>query len=450
MLINRIKNYFTKGHQRSIDAKKNILISFVNKGASICISFILVRLTINYVNPTNYGIWLTLSSIIGWFSFFDIGFGNGLRNRYAEAKAEKKYEKARIYVSTTYAVLTIVFVVVWIVFSIINQYVDWGGILNAPVMIRGELSRLVFIIISFFCLRLILKTVNTIIIADQKPALANFLDMLGQLLSLIVIFILTKTTKGSLIDLGFALGGAPVLILVVSSLVLFRKKYREFCPSINSVDFSYTKDIMGLGVKFFLIQIGAIVLFETTNVIISHVLGPEKVTVYGIAFKYFSVLNMSFIIVLAPFWSAFTDAYTTKDYVWMKNALKKLKIVWNLSVPAALLMLLLSNFIYKLWIGNAVVIPFYVSTLMVFLALVSMRFNLFVYLINGIGKIKLQLYINIIMSLAFIPMAYLGCEKFGIKGILVINIFVGLVYAVVGQVQINKIMANKATGIWNE
>ena len=82
-----IINFFTKGHERSIKAKKNIAASFVIKGLSIAISLVMVPMTIHYINPTQYGIWITLSSIIGWFSFFDIGFGNGLRNRFAESIA---------------------------------------------------------------------------------------------------------------------------------------------------------------------------------------------------------------------------------------------------------------------------------------------------------------------------------------------------------------------------
>src|SRR5665647_2891168 len=90
-----LTDFFTKGHERSIKAKKNILASFVIKGLSIAISLVLVPLTINYINPSRYGIWLTLSSIIAWFSFFDIGFGNGLRNKFAEALAEGQEELAR-------------------------------------------------------------------------------------------------------------------------------------------------------------------------------------------------------------------------------------------------------------------------------------------------------------------------------------------------------------------
>ena len=89
-------NFVNKGHERSIKAKKNILASFIIKGLSIAISLVLVPLTINYINPSRYGIWLTISSIVAWFSFFDIGLTQGLRNKFAEAKAKGEDNLAQI------------------------------------------------------------------------------------------------------------------------------------------------------------------------------------------------------------------------------------------------------------------------------------------------------------------------------------------------------------------
>jgi len=132
-----------------------------------------VPLTINYVNPTQYGIWITLSSIIAWVSFFDIGFGHGLRNRFAEAIAVSDIELARKYVSTTYAVLILIFCTVFILFVIANFFINWSLILNAPQIMASELSVLSLIVVGFFCLQMVLRVIRTILLADQKPALAS-------------------------------------------------------------------------------------------------------------------------------------------------------------------------------------------------------------------------------------------------------------------------------------
>ena len=104
-----LRNFLKKGDARSVVVKRNIVGSFFLKCISILISLQVVPLTINFVNPTQYGIWLTLSSIIAWLSYFDLGFAHGFRNRFAESKAKNDIELAKKYVSTTYAVLFIIF-----------------------------------------------------------------------------------------------------------------------------------------------------------------------------------------------------------------------------------------------------------------------------------------------------------------------------------------------------
>ena len=74
------------------------------KGGTILISLILVPMTLSYLNPYEYGIWLTLSSTLAWIYTFDIGLGNGLRNKLTEALALNDLKLARIYVSTSFVI----------------------------------------------------------------------------------------------------------------------------------------------------------------------------------------------------------------------------------------------------------------------------------------------------------------------------------------------------------
>ena len=92
------------------------------------------------------------------------------------------------------------------------------------------------------------------------------------------------------------------------------RKYRSIAPSIHCVRISLTKNILGLGGQFFVIMISMLFIFQFINIILSRVEGPDAVTQYNIAYKYFNVLNRVATIILTPFWSAFTDAYVKKDY----------------------------------------------------------------------------------------------------------------------------------------
>lgn len=448
--IRLFKGYFDKGHTRSTNILKNIFASFFIRGCSIAISLFLVPLTIRYVNPTQYGIWLTLSSIIGWFGFFDIGFGNGLRNKFTEALAKGEHELARVYVSTTYAILGIIIGVVLALFCCINPFLNWVKILNAPSSMARELTILALIVFVFFCLQFILQLITTIITANQQPAKAAFFNLLGSVFSLIVIFILTKTTSGNLIYLGLALGCTPVLVLTSSSLWFYTHQYRKYAPSLKLVNFSYARNLMTLGLKFFIIQIAFVILYETSNIVITQLFGPAQVTPYNIAYKYFSVVPMVFSIVLTPFWSAFTEAYVKKDEQWIRNTIRKLQKFWLLFLAGALLMLALSAKVYQLWVGSLVQVPFLLSASIFLYVMINAWCMIFSMFLNGVGKLKLQLYSSLFGAIVNIPLAIFLAKQIGIAGVVLSTCILGLFSAVWSPLQYRKIMNNTATGIWNK
>lgn len=443
-----LNSILSKGHHRSVKAKKNIIASFFLKGMSIAISLIVVPLTINYLNPSRYGIWLTLSSIVGWFSFFDIGFGNGLRNKFAESIAKGEHEKARIYVSTTYAILSIIIAFVLIIFFCINPFLNWSKILNTPSGMSGELRLLALIVFVFFCLQFVLQLITTVMTANQQPAKASLFNFFGTLFSLAVIFILTKTTSGNLVYLGTVFSVAPVVVLTASSIWYYSNEYRRYAPSIKYVKFSFARDLMSLGLKFFIIQIAFVVLYETSNIIIAQLFGPAQVTPYNIAYKYFGIIPMVFGIILVPFWSAFTEAWSKKDIDWIESTMKRLKRIWLLTSVTALIMIIFSNFIYRIWVGKEIVVPISMSVTMAVYVVLNAWNGIFSNFLNGVGKIKLQLYLSLTGSLLNIPLAiYLG-KSLGIYGVVLSTTIISLMSAILLPIQFNKIIKNSARHIW--
>lgn len=117
-IVFKIYNRVGIKSDRTRNIVKHIGWSFLFKGGGVIVNFMLVPLIINYLDTENYGVWLTLSSFISWFSFFDIGLGNGLRNKFAEAKAQGNYENAQAFVSTAYFTIGSV--------SIFLIFVFWG------------------------------------------------------------------------------------------------------------------------------------------------------------------------------------------------------------------------------------------------------------------------------------------------------------------------------------
>jgi O-antigen/teichoic acid export membrane protein len=456
MAFNRVLNFLVhlicKGHERSIRAKKHILYSFGLQGVTIVVGFVYVPLLLDYLDNERYGIWLTLTSILGWFEFFNVGLGSGLRNKFAEAVALDKHELARVYVSTTYAIVVMIFSVVILLFYVLNPFLQWDAILNTSKVPAQELSILALIVFTFFSLRFILKLVGVILIADQRPAVYNAFMPIGNVITLIIIILLIQfSADGSLIVLGFVLSAVPAMVLLIMTFILFNGRYRKYRPSFKLVNLKLSGDLMKLGRKFFVIQISAIVLFMTSNIIIIQLLGPEDVTIYNIAYKYFSIPIMVYAIVMTPIWSAVTDAYVKKDTSWLKRTLQRLNLISGVFVVGIFFMLLLSDFLYELWVGDRVSIPFLLSLSMAFFAIINVLLSPYTQFINGFGKLKLTIIVVVVQTTLFIPLAVLLVKSsMGVSGVVLAICLVNAMGFLYVPFQAYKILNNKAKGIWNQ
>lgn len=432
--------------------KANIFYSVLIRGISILTSFLMVPLTLGYLGTYDFGIWLTLSSIIAWSGFFDIGLSNGLKNKLTEAIALNNHELGRSYVSTAYAGLTGVILLIIPLFLLLNSYIDWKSLLNAPATSTYNLNFLAFYVFGLFAVRMVLKLISVVLTSDQRPAVGNIFDPIANILSLVAVWLLTLTTSGSLTNFILVVTIFPVVVLLISNFLFFNGEYKLYKPSLRHVEFKHLKDLTGLGLKFFIIQIAVIVIFSTDNLIIARILGPEDVTVYNIAYKYFNIVTMAFAIIMTPMWAAYTKAYSLGNTEWIKSSTKKLLMIWIVILVVTSLMILFAGAFYKVWIGNSISIPLILNLFMGLFILISTWNNIFVYFINSTGKITFQLYTSILAAAINIPVSiYLARDLgMGVSGV-IMGTCISLVPGVLlGPIQYKKILYKTDRGIWSK
>ncbi|MDP4206133.1 MAG: polysaccharide biosynthesis protein [Bacteroidota bacterium] len=438
-------------NKRSFELKKNVVLGFGIKGISIILGIIFVRIVIDYVDASRYGIWLTISSLVSWFGFFDIGLTQGLRNKLAEAISRENETDAVKYVSTSYAILVLIFSTVWILFLVANNFLNWARILNVPESMHREVTTVAVIVFTYFCFQFIFNTITTIIISNQQPAKASLLDVLGQMLSLTFVVVLTKTTQGSLINLAWALCASPLLILILANLFFFKREYRKYRPRFSMIDFSYKKELLTLGLKFFVIQIAGIIQYQTANIIIAQNYTLPDVTAYNIVYKYFGALNMVLSIFLLPFWTASTDAYVRNDIRWVRNAMRKYtKLVWLLAC-VGFLMLFFSEQVYRFWLGEGKVHIGLTLSLYGFLFFLFSMFGApYISFLNGISALKIQFIACLISPVLYLALMSLFIHRFhmGPWAIFLALIIVNFNAIILAPLQYYLIIIKGKKGIW--
>ena len=431
---------------RTKAVKHHISLTFVYKVLAIGLSYLLVPLTINYLAIEQYGIWITLLSVMSWVAFFDIGIGNGLRNKLAEAVAVNDIKLAKTYISTAYIAISFMALLFFFILLAVLPVVNWTKVFNTTSPDNAELLKLVFVVGFFFLFNFVLSLCNQMFYAYQEASLATMRQVLLNLIALVLIYILICYTTGRLLYLGICYG----LSMALSNLVLiyyFFKKHKEVIPSINCIDLSRIREIGSLGVKFFIIQIAVLVIFATDNMIIAQILGPAEVTPYNVVFKLFSVITIGHGIIVAPLWSAHTEAYAKGDMKWIRNTLKKLNMLMIPIIVSVLVIIIFARNIINIWVGPEIKYSYSLVVLMGIYVIISVWSNVYAYFVNGIGKIKPQMYSAVLSGIINIPLSVYFAKylNMGISGVILGTIVSLSLFAVIGPIQTYYILYRRQT-----
>jgi O-antigen/teichoic acid export membrane protein len=425
--------------------------SYLFKAGSIFINFSIVPISISYLGKENYGVWLVISSMLSWFLLLDIGLGSGLRNKLANAIALDEHKKAQEYVSTAYFTITII-AVAFIAFMLTTySFIDWSQVFNAPRDISQSLLLLMPILFVFFGLQLIFKLIVSVYLANQAHSFQTKVEFFGQACILFSILLLTKLENSSFLYFGIFYILSPLFTLFLFNLIGFSGKYKSYKPQISNFKTEHIGEITSLGFNFFIIQIGAAVLFTTDNLIVTHLYGPGEVVIYNLAFKYFSIINMIWGIMMIPLWSSVTYAYSKDNILWIKETIASISKIWLIVPLVTAILFFAADLFYRFWVGELIIIPITLNISMSFFVM-SMTFaQIFSYFLNGVGKLKIQLFLAIFVILFNIPISiflasYMG---FGSAGVILGTFTCQIISCIVMVTQYNKIISRKAKGVWN-
>lgn len=207
--------------------------------------------------------------------------------------------------------------------------------------------------------------------------------------------------------------------------------------------------LFNFGAQFFVLQMAGCVLFMTSNVLISRLFSPDVVTPYQITYRYFSIILMVFTVICTPYWSATTDAYRRKDMAWIVASNRLLDKILLAIAVTEVVMVIVSPIFYALWVGRDVKVPMSMTAMMgvyMFLTISSLRYS---FILNGIGVLRLQLYMTVLAAFCFIPLSLLVVKATSsMMGFMAVLCVVNIPGLIVNIIQSRKIINNKAQGIW--
>ncbi len=419
---------------RTSPLKRSMLLSAMCKPVSMIIAFFYTPFLIRCLGDEAYGVWATILSVINWINYFDIGIGLGMRNTLTTYITGNEKAKAREVSSTGYMALSLISGVTMLIGMILVFVLDTGKLFNTALNVRPAL------LVSFICvcINFVLGLVKVQLYAIQRAEKVGFLNLWVQIINIICVWLLTLSGRGDLLWVAVIVGASGVIVNAVYSGSLWHK-FDFLRPSVSAYQRSELKNVCGIGIKFFILQINALVIFATDNMIITQILGPVHVTPYQTTYTAFGLVNGLFAAFIAPLWSRYTEAQEQRDHVWIKRSIFKLDAM----LPAVAVILLIGVIFYRplafIWLHKELDYPSGLIPCMALFFFLQILNSIYTTVLNGVGLIDLEMWLGIASAIANIPLSvFFGRNlHMGTTGVLLATLVCVFVMTVAQMIQVH-------------
>lgn len=369
-------------------------------------SFLSMPVMLERLGTVQLGVWLVLLSVFQWITFFDLGVAAGARNEMARAFASKNPLRIRRAITTGLFYTVAISSFLGICFVVMAWLTPVIPVLER-VSFRGHATGYALWIVGLgSCATLTLSFIQMVYAAEQRTSALSYFPAASNIFFLGFVFWWPLTIFDDLTQVS----GLYLISMVAAnvSLTLWYLKGR-FNIGLDSKDIQpeMRDRILGFGIRIFINQIAAMIVFTTARMLVSTFLTLSEVVIYDVAFKLFAVITMIHSLLLSTFWSSFTEAHAVGDWEWLCSRVKILQLLTLPVLFACLLLALMSPWIVEVWMTQAQVgtTSLYVSFAL--LTALSAWSNVFAYFLSGIGDTKILLWTSLLALAVHFPSCYL-------------------------------------------
>lgn len=313
------------------------------------------------LTPEQFGVWMMLTALMGFFAFADLGVGNAVLNGTTAALARGDRAAAHRIVTGGYvwtAATGLLLLTLWLV---------WSRFSAAPSSVVGTLpAAQVGAVLSALHAFVLLLALNVpaalaqkVQLAAQQGSWAGNTQCCAALATLLAVPA-ALYVGGGLLALVFASLGMQVLVNTASSWLWLRRE--RLLPSRGAwPDGSTLRSLAHAGGLFFGLQIAAAFAFQSDAIVITQLLGQREYGDFAVVQRWFLLVTMVVTCALAGLWPALGDAYARKESAWVRTALRRTYWVTGVSTAlAAALLFATIDWIVQRWLG----VPLRVAPLM--------------------------------------------------------------------------------------
>ena len=373
-------------------AKLAISTSFVSRVVTMAVSFLVVPITVRYLGNEGYGLMTTISAVVAWLQFANLGIGLGLQNALTEETAKGNAQAQKELVSTAVFSLLGIGLILAIAGLSAFPYVDWQRVFP-PTTSRftTEIPWTVLVVFLGFDSAMVLGFVNPIYAARQELHVGNIQVLIISVLTLLGTLVAVHNRWGLIGVVSCSIGFTALMQWAFAIWVLYGRGISAIRPQISQFTRKAAHRLYKTGIAFFIMSLCNVAFFSIDSFLIARFLTIDQVTPYSVAQKIFLHTDGIIGVITGSLWAAYGHAKAQGDYAWIQRTHAKMVKMFVLAYGAiGLMAIFFGHWALGWWVGRAA------APATILIAGVAAYFcvrswtSLHAYLLNGLNVIRPQ------------------------------------------------------------
>lgn len=395
--------------------KYGVILSYLAIIVNTVIQLLYTPILIRMLGQSEYGLYSLVSSIIGYLTVLDLGFGNAIIVYTAKYRTLKQFDKEKKLHGMFKLIYFIIALIVSIIGVVLYFNVDNIFANSMSIFELKKMKILILILIFNLFLTFVFSIYSSIISANEK--------FIYQKIIAIISAILKPCLMLPLLFFGFKSIALTIIITLVNIFVLFSnyyyvKKKLDCTVKFNGFDKKLFKEIFAYSFFIFLCNIVDQINHNVDQSILGIMSGTNAVSIYSVAMQ----INLMFIQLSSAVNSLFLPKIT--KMVSNKATNKELtdEFIKVGRLQFYIIFLICSGFILVgkefmiLWAGPNYIDSYYIVLLLIIPASIPLIQNIGLSIMQAMNKYKFKAITTLIMSILNVIISIYLVSKFGAIG----------------------------------
>lgn len=375
-----------------------------------------VPVTLQYLGHELFGFWMAVVSVTAMAMFADLGLGNGLLTQLPKYAATGNLAAGKTLISTAYAALGGVALLVMSIALLVIPNLDWRALLNIGNFDPTALRTVALLCFSAFAVTIPLSLVQRVQYAFGEAWRSNLWQVVGAVFTVASVYATAYFNAGYGVVIAAAVFSGPLVMLLNN--IFYYARSAQLRPAVRAVSVPAAKSLLRIGMGFLALSVLTSVSLNIDNLIVARVADLKTVAEFAITTKLFSLLAMVITLVALPLWPANGEALARGDYTWVRKTTRKMVVlsVGIVGLGGALL-LVLRDVIAGLWLGDGNTISWPLAANLVLWSVLLAFASPFFSVQNSVGLLRYQFIGWLCFAVFSVPLKIYFFFTLGLPGV---------------------------------